>query len=229
MLSRRQVCNGIAGVVVVGALAAPTVLRAATSGARSFRIIRDGSDIGYHTVSLSRSGTEIQAAIEIEIKVKVFGITAYRYEMSNRETWRGGQLVGLQSTVNDDGDKDFARATMDGGQLIIDGSGYQGPAPANAATTSYWSDEFLNRPVWSSTQTGALQRVTTTRAGSGTIQSPLGAIKTEKWAVRGDFEVDLHYAGREWAAVAFDAGGETAIYTPDAVAPALHPVWAATT
>lgn len=228
MVSRRQVLMQASSIGMLGALATPALLRAATSGARSFRIIRDGTDIGYHQVALSRSGSEIQAAIEIEIKVKVFGITAYRYEMTNRETWRGGRLVGLDSTVNDDGDRAFARAKTDGNQLIVDGSGYQGPAPVDAATTSYWSSAFLKRPVWISTQTGVLQAVTVSKTGTAAVATALGEVQTDKWAVRGDFEVDLFYAGREWAAVAFDAGGKTATYAPDAVAPTLQPVWDAT-
>jgi hypothetical protein len=228
MHSRRQVMAQIGGLGALSILAAPTILRASTSGARSFRIIRSGTVIGHHTVALRRIGDEIQAAIEIEIKVKVFGIAAYRYEMTNRETWRAGRLIGLDSKVNDDGDAAFARAKTDGDRLVIDGSAYQGIAPVNVATTSYWSHDFLNRPVWISTQTGALQAVTVSRTGAGTTQSTTGEVKTEQWAVRGDFEVDLHYAGREWAALAFDAGGETAIYTPDAVGPTLQPVWDAT-
>lgn len=227
MKSRRQLMAQIGGLGALSVLGVPSILRASTSGARTFRIIRDGTDIGHHIVSLSRVGDEIQAAIEIEIKVKVFGITAYRYEMANRETWRAGRLVGLDSKVNDDGDAAFARAKADGDRLVVDGSKYQGAAPADAATTSYWSYDFLTRPVWLSTQTGALQAVTVTKSGAGSVSSASGQVKTEKWEVRGDFEVDLEYANREWAALAFDAGGEVASYVTDGVGPSLQLVWKA--
>lgn len=225
MRTRRQVLTHIGGGVMLGALASPSVSRAADGARRSFRIIRDGADIGYHTVALSRTGDEIQAAIEIEIKVKVLGVTVYRYEMTNRETWRAGRLVALSSVVNDDGEAAFARVKADSGRLLVDGSGFQGEAPADAATTSYWSYDFLSRKTWISTQTGALQNVNCAPVGTGTIPSPAGALTTEAWAVTGDFEVTLHYAGRDWAAVAFDAGGETATYAPDAMSPSLQPVW----
>lgn len=225
MPSRRQIITQIAGAAAVPLLSAPTVLRAANSAERSFRIIRDGTDIGFHKVSLSRSGDEIQAAIDIEIKVKVFGITAYRYEMTNRETWRAGRLVGLNSVVNDDGENAFSRAKMDGDRLLIDGSSYQGEAPANAATTSYWSHDFLKRDTWISTQTGALLKVTRMKTGAGAVRLADAWQPTDRWAIRGDFDVTLHYVAGEWAGVDFDAGGEVASYAPDAVGPNLQPVW----
>ena len=104
MLHRRAfIASGAA------ALAAPAITFAATNAARRFRVLRDGSDIGVHTISVSRDGADVQVAIDIELKVKILGITAYRYEMSNRETWRDGMLISMVSQSNDDGDEEHER------------------------------------------------------------------------------------------------------------------------
>lgn len=201
-------------------IAAPSILRAAPA-ARVFRVVRDGDDIGTQTTAVSRVGDEIQVAVDVELKVKILGITAYRYEMANREIWRGGRLVSMDSTSNDDGDAAFARVRQAGGELEVEGSYWSGTVPADSATTTYWTKEFLNRPLWISTADGDPLKVNCSPAGAGEI----AGIPTETWAVRGDLELELHYRGDEWVSVRFDAGGEDAIYYPENMNAKMAAVW----
>lgn len=218
MLNRR-------GFVAGGALAlaAPTLAFASTAATRTFRVMRDGSDIGFHKIAVTRSGADVQVAIDIELKVKFLGITAYRYEMANREVWRDGMMVSMDSKSNDDGDPAFSRVKAAAGKLEVEGSVFSGVVDGDSASTTYWTKEFLNRKLWISTADGDPLKVEPKPAGAGEI----GGIATEKWAIGGDMSIDLHYANDEWVSVRFDAGGEDAIYLPDALAPAMAPVWAA--
>ena len=155
--------------------------------------------------------------ITIRIAVKVLGITAYRYEMDNREIWKGGQLVSLKSRVHDDGTEDFANAKRAGEGLEIDGSRYSGKAPGDAATTSYFVSALLKRSPWISTQSG----------------KPLPIqVREERrsgwWATSGGLETKLGYDGRgEWTGCEFDAGGELAHYEIAAQSGAFGTIWSA--
>ncbi len=220
MLNRRMMIGG-AGL----ALLAPGLLRADDGGTRSFRVLRDGSDMGTHVISVKRSGSDIQVAIDIELKVKVLGITAYRYEMANREVWRDGKIVSVNSTSNDDGEAHFCRVKPAGDELEVEGSVWSGTVAGDSVTTTYWSYDFLKSPLWISTADGDPLKVTVSNVGAGEIPGPNGPVATEKWAIGGDMDIDLHYIDREWVSVRFDAGGETAIYQPDTVAPVMRPVW----
>lgn len=207
-------------------LAAPSYLRAASS-ARTFKILRDGDDFGVHTLSVTRSGSDVQVAIDISLKVKILGVTAFDYSMKNREMWSEGKLVQMESIVDDDGDPDHARAKAAGDKIEIDGSDYQGLVPADAATTTYWTKDFLTRKVWINTQTGVPIDVTAQSAGKGRVEGAGLAYDTDKWTVKGkNLDIVLHYAGDEWVSVEFDAGGEPAIYIPETLTPPLAPVWA---
>lgn len=207
-------------------LAAPTILRASEGGRRSFAILRDGDEIGTHVTTLSRSGDEVQMAVDIEIKVKLLGITAYRYEMSNREVWKAGRLISMDSVVNDDGDPDHAKARAAGGMIEIDGSDHQGTVPGDSVSTTYWSFAFLERKVWINTQTGVPITVATAAAGPGQAPGPNGPIATQRWTAKGDnLDIVLHYIDREWVSIEFDANGEPGVYRPDSIGPALQPVW----
>lgn len=215
-LNRRALVAGAAF-----AAAAPSILRAETSAARRFRVVRDGDDIGGHLLVVTRSGSDLQVAVDIELKVKILGITAYRYEMENREVWRDGRLISMDSKSNDDGDPAFSRCRAAGGEIEVEGSYWSGTVPGDSATTTYWNKAFLSRRHWISTADGDHLKVQVSEAGAGEI----GGLATRMWKVGGDLDIDLHYQGEEWVSVRFDAGGEDAFYVPEAMAPPLAPLW----
>ncbi len=215
MLHRRQF---LAGAAALSAAAPLSSAAAATSASRGFRILRSGETIGTHTLAATRDGSRIDIEIAIEIVVRVLGIPAYRYELTNREVWEGGAIVSVDSRVNDDGEDHFARVRRDGGMLMIEGSEYTGPAPLGAATTSYWVSDFLGRTPWISTQTGTPLAVTASQAGS--------AAGGTRWQIRGDFETNLVYdASGEWIGCEFDAGGEVASYERVAGSGSFTALW----
>lgn len=225
-ISRRALIAGFgAGLAAPGAFTA----LAAAGGVRRYTILRGGAVVGSHTHDVRLDGDgRVQVAIDIEMKIKVLGITAYRYKMANRETWAHGRLIRMDSATNDDGDQDYARATPAGDLLEIDGSVYQGAVAGDAASTTYWTPAFLKRKIWINSQTGVPIAVTVARLADGGVDAPFGRIATQRWAVTGkNLEIILHYVNEEWVSVEFDAGGEPAQYIPDAMGPDFAPLWAA--
>lgn len=231
--TRRGLIGGAAAAALYGAL--PAAAAATTSGARAaqarrrFTILRDGDDIGFHDIALSRDGEDLRVAIDIEIVVRVFGIAAYRYEMRNREVWRDGRLFSMDCTVNDDGKAKTVRAAREGDALRIDGPLYSGLAPDLAATTTYFTQDFLKRDTWISTDNGELYPVTVAEEGSLAIETGAGRVECARYRAtnNADFDVTLYYDARgEWASVAFDAGGKRAVYRPDHLDDSFSAVWA---
>ncbi len=223
-LTRRGLIGGLAAMAALPANAAR-----AAQASRRFAILRDGKDIGFHTIAMTRDGADLRVAIDIEIVVRVLGIAAYRYEMRNREVWRDGRLVSMDCAVNDDGKAKTVRAARDGAVLRIDGPGFSGPAPDMAATTTYFTRDFLKRDTWVSTDNGELFAVTVADQGSETIATGGGRVECAAYRAtnNADFDVTLFYDARgEWASVAFDAGGERAIYVPNHLDDSFSAVWA---
>ena len=194
------------------ALLAPAPAFSAESGVRSFRVARGGSDIGYHRVSVSRTGDTITANTDIAIAVKFLGITAYRYELAYTEVYQNGLLQRFDATSNDDGDRGFVRAVRTGDALQIDGSGYSGPAPGGAVPTSYWRQGGLKTAPWISAQDGELLPVGTAER-SPLPQTPVGS-RVWRATDNAEYTVDIWYdAAGDWTGCAFDAGGELGVYT----------------
>lgn len=188
---------------MTGALAAPGLLLAA-GGARRFELVRDGDVIGAHTLSVADQGASVIMTIRIDISVSILGIRVYAYEHENREVWRDGRLVSLESRTNDDGDAAFARVTMRDDGLVIDGSSFEGVAPTDAAPTSYWNYRTLDARPWFSSQSGEVLSLSFDRrqTSDGTI-----------CALSGDFATTLIYdRENEWRGCRFAARGEDVVY-----------------
>lgn len=223
MLSRRA---ALAGGLALAAVPA----RAATSASRRFTILRGGSEIGRHDIALTRDGDRLNLAVDVEIVVRILGIAAYRYEMTNREVWRGGLLQSVDSSVNDDGRRKTVRVTRSGEALQVASDFYTGPAPSDAATTTYFTPDFLKRTSWISTDSGEVYPMRIAEAGGGKVDTAAGAVEARKWrATNGtDFDVTLSYDARgEWASVAFDASGEPAVYRPQSLSDSFAALWSA--
>jgi hypothetical protein len=215
--------TAILGVAAFGLAAGPAW---SSAGTRRLALFRAGDEIGDKTVSVHRDGDAVEVETRIDIAVSLLGVRVYRYSLAARETWRGGALQRLRAETNDNGAAHFARADRVGGQLVVEGSVYAGPAPDDAATTSYWSPAFLERPVWVSTQDGRLLNVRVTNLGRTEFPAE-GGVTATRWRIGGDLtDVFLYYdAAGEWVGTEFPARGETARFVATARGPALTPLW----
>ncbi len=142
-------------------LAAPALVASsvhdARSGARAavppggynWRILRDGTPIGTHRVTVSGPPDARVAANEVELAVRLAGFVVYRYTHSFTETWEGTRLVGLRSRSDRNGTPGTLTVRRDGNGLIAEGAP-GGPVrlPAEAAPLSWWDPTTLGRPLF---------------------------------------------------------------------------------
>lgn len=212
-MNRRFLMTGAASLVVAAPFVRPA--HAVERAFRKFRILRSGDDIGSHSLSATMDDNGFRIEIKIDIRVKILGITAYRYALLNSEQWEDGQIVAVNSRVNDDGDDAFCKITRQDGGLVVSGSTYSGPIDDDAVTTSYYHMDFLNRRPWISTQSGKPLEIDVAAAAAG-------------WNVTGELETTLLYDDRgEWMGSEFDAGGEPARYELVSETGLIAPLWSA--
>ncbi|MEM9045912.1 MAG: DUF6134 family protein [Pseudomonadota bacterium] len=198
-MDRRQFLAG-ASALACG-FAVPQIGQATERAFRKFTVLRDGKDIGTHELSATLNGDRFEIDIMIDLRVRFLGVTAYRYELLNREVWKDGQILSVNSRVNDDGTKEFCKVENSGDELTVSGSRFSGVLPLDGVTTSYYSPAFLERQPWISTQSGDPQKIQIASAGGGV------------WNVTGDLDTQLIYDDRgEWMGSNFDAGGEPGTY-----------------
>src|SRR5262245_893430 len=88
----------------LGATSLAPVTRAAPIGPLKdfkFRVLREGSEIGAHTISFEDSGARHVVRTRIRLAVKVAFITAFRYEHDGEEVWENGQIQSLRTRTHD--------------------------------------------------------------------------------------------------------------------------------
>ncbi len=223
MLRRRE---AVLGGLALG-LAALSGTARASAGSRQLRLYRDGSEIGGKTVAVSRDGGQVTVQTRIEIDVRFLGIPAYRYRLQADEIWQDGVLQSLEAETDDNGTAYAARAAFRDGAVMVEGTEYSGPAPLDAATTSYWSPAFLTRGVWISTQDGRLLNVQAVDRGVEDFPVGEGSVAATRWEITGDLQdLMLFYdASGEWIGTEFPARGETARFAAVSRGPALTPLW----
>jgi hypothetical protein len=194
------------------------------SNSIAFSVFRQGDiPMGYHRLRFSRDGDDLIMEKEILLEVKLAFINAYRYRHHNREVWRDGRLVAIDTETNDDGDRYavIGRATEAG--LEIDSSA-QGRiiAPADIIPTSYWNHAITGATQLLDTQRGLIMDVV--MEDLGTEPPPGGApqparhhrinIQTNKPG--NTDKIDLWYDDTgAWVGLAFEAKGQKIHYVLD--------------
>jgi len=114
--------------------------RAAADGeTREYSVSVDDKEAGtYHlTIGDEKDGV-IKMTGQAEIRVKVLGVTAYKYSYGGSELWKDGRLVSFASRCNDDGKRFEVSAVSDGKELRIKANDKDSKASADTWTTSYW-------------------------------------------------------------------------------------------
>lgn len=177
--------------------------------ALSFRVERGGTPIGTHTIQFTQVGDELHVAIDINLAVSFGPITVFRYAHTNRETWRDGKLVAIETETDDDGrrfsvsgkatDKGFEVTSSENGTFI---------APASIIPTSYWNPATIEQTELLDTQRGRIINVQVTETATREALADGARIPVREYEMTGDLKLKLWYSPQmEWLNVIFRARG----------------------
>ncbi len=198
----------------------------AASAARQFKVYLGRKKVGSSTVRLSRSGNRVDAEVEVKLHLSILGLITFDYQLTNRESWRGGVLQEMRSRTNNNGPVEYANATRTSRGLVIEGSGYQGIVTGNPATTSYFTSDFLERPTWINTQNGQVFTPSIGRVGADNFSTNEGSTPCTRYAIRGGVNSDLYYDSNfEWIGSSFRVAGRTARIAMSNRGDSLNRIW----
>ncbi len=202
MIHRRTIIAAAMTGVVMPVAAQTTVAQTAPTEDLAFRVARNGSDIGRHTVRFATEGGTLIVGIAVDIKVGFGPVTFYRYRLRATETWRDGVLVNAVGETNDDGKKDFVRAARQGNGLTVQGSaGPNYSAPPRSICASHWNRAELAAPMVN-IQDGALLTFAVSSKGREQIVVRGQTIAAEHHVLDGKDRLEIWYDDRGvWSAL----------------------------
>ncbi|MDP2876787.1 MAG: DUF6134 family protein, partial [Holophaga sp.] len=96
------------------------ILSAQSERRWSFQVFLDDKPIGSHVFTLREKNSLQELTSQADFRVKVVGITLYRYEHLAVEHWRSGCLVSMRANTNDDGKKQTVFAQSDERGLAVE-------------------------------------------------------------------------------------------------------------
>jgi hypothetical protein len=172
-------------------------------GEWDFRVLLDDAPIGEHRFALaSTAGGERQLVSEASFAVKLLGVTVYRYRHSATETWRGDCLRRLRSTTDDDGtpEKVDAEPAGDDGALAVTTPKGTRLVDGCVMSFAYWNPGIRGQERLLNAQSGKLEAVRVSRAGSGTVDVRGQQMAATRWRIATEAQpIDVWYSPQgEW-------------------------------
>lgn len=167
-----------------------------------FDVLRNGKRVGLHRTRFEHENGYLVVTSEMELRIRFLMFEAYRYRYAATEHWCEGQMVRLDATVDDNGDRSRFKAQAAGEQLEIDGAQGRTSAPLGLFSTNHWHIGVLETQAVLNTLTGRVNEVRLERCPPATTEGPSGA---DCYDYKGDLDARVWYdaAGR-WVGLAFD-------------------------
>jgi hypothetical protein len=180
---------GILVAVAFGANAAP----GASIETLRFAIMRNGDQIGTHTVEINRGPKETSVNMSTELAVKVMFITAYHMQFTTSEKWVGGKLVALNSESDDNGTKHKVSAALKGNGLEVDADGKTSTVDKNIMPATLWNHEVVKRSQVLDPKDGGVVPITVTDQGVEELTIDARTVKARHYVLKGKFPQDVWY------------------------------------
>lgn len=125
-----------------------------------FEILRKGSKIGEQSLVFTPSEAGFTSASNIGIRVKVLGVTAYRYDQDGRESWIDGRLREAAASTDDNGKRTRVTVSPSGAGLTVDGPQGRYDVPVGAMTDlAFWAPAIMRQKRIIDAQTGELSPI----------------------------------------------------------------------
>ncbi|HWL69666.1 MAG TPA: DUF6134 family protein [Geminicoccus sp.] len=156
MIARRTLLVAATGAC----LAARMALAGGVFENITFKIVRKGSDIGWHAIRFERQGAGAKVTTVIDIKVKMAFITVASFQQEAVETWQEGGPIEGRSRIIDDGDIFDVSFSAQGQDLLVLGPKGQVKAPVGTMTDiSFWNQDIVRQHVVIDLKMGDLERM----------------------------------------------------------------------
>lgn len=222
MNAQRAVCSFLLlAVSVFGAVAetSPKAWQPEAGDTIRFNVLREGKPFGSHAVTFSNAADgSLVATTKVSLKAGLGPVTVFRYQLDATEKWLNGKLVAVSGKLNDDGKKGTVSATRKGEKLDVDGTKFEGAAPAGAVPASHWNYAQTKATKLISTGNGEIINVKVVPKGRESIKAGNQTIEANRYFLDSDLDVDLWYDDQgRWVKLAFEARGQQIEYVLDSL------------
>ena len=126
-------------------------------------------DIGTYSNRIESVGADTVVTSQLDVTVKILGLTAHREQSLRRERWRDGRLIAFSGITTKNGTRsEILGEARDDGFVVSTPSGTV-VAPANIRPANPWSADMLQSGPLLSTRDGSLLGARVTMAAEESV------------------------------------------------------------
>lgn len=155
--------------------------RAAIPRDLRFQALHQGSPVGEHRVAFRQDGERLAVVTHIDIAIKVFFFTAFRFTHDAEEIWQSGRLASVRSTTNDNGTPmQVSGYAVGNGFRIL---GMDGPFLASAhllTSNTLWDSRIVRETQMIDVQHGGVVGLVAKPLGEESVDTPQGRIRAHR-------------------------------------------------
>lgn len=148
----------------------------------SFDIIRKNKNIGSLITTFKKEDDKLQIRTILDIKVKIFLITAYKFFQDTTETWIEGEFVKIKGYTDFEDEREYYIEGNDLDENFI-ASGMDGELTLSnkILPLNYWNKKILEEEEVFDTQKGIVRKITVQKLENDIIKMNNKKIEAEKY------------------------------------------------
>ena len=148
----------------------------------SFDIIRKNKNIGSLITTFKKEDDKLQIRTILDIKVKVFLITVYKFFQDTTETWIEEEFVKIEGYTNFEDEREYYIEGNDLDENFI-ASGMDGELTLSnkILPLNYWNKKILEEEEVFDTQKGIVRKITVQKLENDIIKMNNKNIEAEKY------------------------------------------------
>jgi hypothetical protein len=192
----------VALFALAGAGLLPGVAAAANTESRDFAVRVNDKPAGeYHMTITRQEDGSVSMTGQADIHFTVYLIKKYSYVYRGTEVWKGGRLLRLDSSCDDDGKKFSVSAASDGTTLRVRVNGQDHISRGEVWVTSYWClptmDQRNHAVPLLDADTGRDITAALHFVGGAKVNVEGRPADVSHWRLTGGVQVELYYDSQE--------------------------------
>jgi Family of unknown function (DUF6134) len=181
-----------------------------------FDVFLDSKPIGFHRFDLVPRADGYRMETEAVFRVRILGVSVFRYEHRNREEWQGRCLASMDASTNDDGTQRVVNGSGDSRRFALTRDGSSLSFQECVGSYAYWDlAQLQSQQRFLNPQTGEYQKLVLSELGNQNLKIGGAQHAVKRYALRGgDVDITLSYCASrpEWIALDAKLKGRTLQY-----------------
>lgn len=186
-------------------------------GRIGFKVLRNGTPIGEHHLTFTRSGDDLAVDVAVGLDVYVAGIRFFHYTLAATERWSGGVFQSLESKINHNGSMLEVHARKVAAGYDVVGINHANPAknypeytaPANTMPLTYWNKALFGGTILNVETAHSYPAVVTPAGWNSLPTAGGGTLVAQRFNVTGKLHLSVWYdQNNQWSGLEFHVSGD---------------------